>query len=180
MNGRSSSRDKSLYYFCKLSKIEYENIWFLEEDVFIPTINTISDIDEKYKEYIDLLSPSNLVFNENLKDLKKWHWELVKKQITLDPPYATSMSCAIRVSKKLLECINEYAEKYKNLFFCEVLFNTISLQNNLKVITPIELSTIVYRKVWKDNEFNKNYLYHPIKNIKEQYRIRELINKHFD
>lgn len=179
MNGRSSSRDKSLYYFCKINKTIYENFWFLEEDVFIPSVDTIKNIDEKYKHLnSDLLSPSNIIFNENLKDLKGWHWDLVEKQIKYtNPPFGISLSCAIRVSKKLLKCIDEYVDKYKNLFFCEVLFNTISLQNNLKVITPIELSTIVYGKIWKDKEeFDKNYLYHPIKNINEQYNFRKLIN----
>ena len=82
------------------------------------------------------------------------------------------MICAIRCSSKLLKCIDEYVKKYNNLFMDEVLFNTISLQNNLQVKTIDELSPIVWRRDWKQEDINSSYLYHPIKCIMTQYKYR--------
>jgi hypothetical protein len=82
------------------------------------------------------------------------------------------MICAIRCSKKLISCINEYTIKYKDLFLDEVLFNTIALKNNLITVTPTELSSIVYQKDWDKKDIDKNNLYHPVKDIKKQYEFR--------
>jgi len=162
------SRDKALYYFYK-KDIEYDNIWFLEEDVFIPNIKTIENIDKKYDNE-DLLVSSHDVIYEKRED---WHWCLVNGQINLSLPYATSMICAIRCSKKLLKCVFDYAVKYKSLFLDEALFNTIALQNNLHINTIEELSGIVYQRDWKKNDIHPNKLYHPIKNMNEQYEFRK-------
>ena len=156
-----------MYYFCK-NNIKYENVWFIEEDVFIPSINTIENIDKKYANG-DLLVASNNIIYEKSSD---WHWNYINAQISLNPPYANSMICAVRCSKKMLECINNYAEKYKNLFMDEALFNTIAIQNNLNVIIAKELSTIVYQRNWAKHEINQDNLYHPIKNIIKQYEYR--------
>ena len=91
------------------------------------------------------------------------------------------MICAIRCSKKLLEYIFSHALKYKTLFFCEVMFNTIALHNNLNVKVIEELKTIVWRKRngrrknidWTKNEININNLYHPVKSIEKQYKLRK-------
>lgn len=70
---RSIAWDKVLYYFCKNNN--YKNYWFLEEDVFIPTVKTIQDIDNKYPD-ADLLSNSNgIKHTDNPLD---WHWHLMK------------------------------------------------------------------------------------------------------
>ena len=39
--------DKALYYFCK-NDINYNFIWFIEEDVFLPTSKIIYNLDNKY------------------------------------------------------------------------------------------------------------------------------------
>ena len=168
---KACSRDKALYYFCK-SNIEYEYIWFIEEDVFIPDISTLLNIDNKYKTG-DLLSAENkIAFNK--EDSKNWnYWERVNRECKLELPYCISMICAIRCSKKLLSYINDYASKYNILFFCEILFNTIAFHNNLIIITPSELSTIHFRKNWRKDEIKKSNLYHPVKDIKKHYEFRE-------
>ena len=161
------SRDKALYYFCK-NDIDFDNIWFIEEDVFVPTINTIKNIDKKYPNF-DLLSASHHITNRKRND---WQWKFINQQIKLKPPYASSMICAIRCSKKLLECIKNYVERYNSLFMDEALFNTLALQNRLNVNTIPELSTIHYRKKWGYKSINKTNLYHPIKNTRKQSKIR--------
>ena len=98
------------------------------------------------------------------------------KECKFELPLCKGMVCAIRVSPKMLMYINNYANDYKTLFFCEILFNTLAYQNNLQIITPKELSTIKYRRDWSKNEIQKTHLYHPIKSIKTQYEYREYCN----
>ena len=168
--GKAGSRDKALYYFYK-NDIDYDYIWFIEEDVFIPTIETIKNIDIKYPE-------NDLLVSENYTIYKKhtdWKWSLANKQLSdkISLPYSNAMICAIRCSKKLLECIFNHALKYKSLFLDEVIFNTIALHNNLNVKVIEELKTIVWMKKWTKNEININNLYHPVKSIENQYELRK-------
>jgi hypothetical protein len=171
-NNIACSRDKALYYFYK-EKIDFNYIWFIEEDVFIPNINTISNIDKKYPN-VDLLCEANKTI---YKKQKNWLWKHVNEQIKIDPPYSSSMICAIRCNKKLLNYIYDYAEKFNNLFLDEVLFTTLALQNKLTIINPIELSTIVWRKKWRLEEIICDNLYHPIKDINTQIKYREILSK---
>jgi hypothetical protein len=165
-DNRACSRDKALYYFTRGS-IDYQHIWFVEEDVFIPTIHTIEQIDNKYEG--DLLVRNHYITNEKKTD---WHWNHINHQIKLDPPYACSMICAIRCSKALLHGIKEYAEQHHNLFMDEVLFNTIALTCNLQVTCIPELDGIQYERNWNHSEIVNTQLYHPIKNIDTQYWYR--------
>jgi hypothetical protein len=58
----------------------------------------------------------------------------------------------------------------KSLCIDEVFFNTLALKTGLLVAVPLELHTIQFRTVWKNEEIqgNKNNLFHPIKNIERQ------------
>ena len=163
----ATSREKALYYFCK-NNIDYDNIWFIEEDVFIPTINTIQNLDKKYVEGDLLVSKNNIIY----KKRTDWLWKLVNKQVRLPLPYSKSMICAVRCSKALIKSIHNYANKYRTLFMCEALFNTICLHNKLKLVVVEELSTISWNNKWKHSEINKTHLFHPIKSIEQQYKFR--------
>ena len=89
-----------------------------------------------------------------------------------------------RVSKKFLKNIDIFATKNKTLIIDEVLYLTLSLHNNLSIINPIELSPIVYRcdfnsidKItnylyWNLNDIREDYLFHPIKDLKLQSKLR--------
>jgi hypothetical protein len=171
---RACSRDKALYYFNR-NNIEYNYIWIIEEDVFIPTIKTIENIDLKYQNG-DLLVSDNIVIH---KARMNWHWKLVNNRIKLKLPYSRAMICAIRCSKKLLLCIDEYVKKYNDLFLDEVLFNTIAIHNNLNIKCILELKTIFYKKEWKFSDISIYKLYHPIKDINKQLMFRQNINKLF-
>ena len=171
----STSREKALYYFYK-NDISYDHIWFIEEDVFIPTIETIKNIDIKYPNQDLLVRDHDIIYKKKYD----WHWNLVNKQLSnkINLPYAWCKGagiCAIRCSKKFLECIFNHALKYKTLFFCEVMFNTIALHNNLIVKDIKELKTIKWRKEngWQKHEININNLYHPVKSIEKQYQLRK-------
>jgi len=169
LGDRAGSRDKALYYFTKES-INYSHIWFIEEDVFIPTVYTIQNIDNKYNYEHDLLVPSHNIIDTQQTD---WHWNHINNQIKISPPYANSMICAIRCSKAMLNCIRDYAKAHNSLFLDEALFNTLAIYNKLKVLCIQELSSIVYQRDWKHCDIFHTNLYHPIKDIDRQYSYRE-------
>ena len=176
LNNISTSREKALMYFCKMN-FDYDNIWFIEEDVFIPNENIIENINKKYPEG-DLLCTSNYVFHnqEELNECYWGHWNLIlsqTKETNITFPYGKSMICAIRCSKKLLYCINEHATRYNNLFMCESLFNTIALHNHLKILAIPELENIYWTYDWNKSDIKQTNLYHPIKSIELQYSFRD-------
>jgi hypothetical protein len=167
---KAVSRDKALYYFSK-DNIEYDYVWFIEEDVFIPETTTIKKIDNKYPTG-DLLVSANEIINQKNND---WHWNYVFTQTSIEPPYSKCMICAIRCSKKLINVINNYVSQYKSLFLDEALFNTLSIHNNLEIKTIEELKNMTYNYKWDLSEIEKDKLYHPIKSIEYQYFIRNNI-----
>jgi hypothetical protein len=166
---KACSRDKALYYFARTDQ-SYEQIWFIEEDVFVPTVTTISDIDAKYPEG-DLLTSSHSTDAET----RNWpHWKHIVQTngIKLPPPYARSMICAIRVSRAMLCAVDAYATAHNNLFMDEVLFNTLAIHNNLSVVPIAELTTIHYRHAWKLSDIQPTHLYHPVKKVARQVAWR--------
>jgi hypothetical protein len=205
MRNQVSSRDKAFYYFNKINHTDYKNIWFIEEDVFIPSTNTISNIDKKYPD-CDYMSNSYYIVDNDINNLKKinninqefplveynndynfhesWAFYDFNMINYYELPWFKGMTCAIRVSKKFLENIDIFATKNKTLIIDEVLYLTMALHNNLSIITPIELSTIVYRcdfnsidKItnylyWDLNDIREDYLFHPIKDLNLQKELR--------
>ena len=171
---KACSRDKALYFFNRVYNDSYSYLWMIEEDVLVPHVDTIANIDLKYPTG-DLLSASHGIVRSVSSN---WHWPHINRQIRIPPPYACSMICAIRTSVALMRKIDEYAETANNLFMDEALFNTIALQSDLEVITPSELSTIHYNTKWTMNDFTLTNLFHPVKVIEEQYAIRDRLSAH--
>lgn len=169
---RACSRDKALYYFCKIKK-DYEYVWFLEEDVFVPNKNTIANLDIKYNT-ADLLSATHIIKkSENDQEFYWQHWPKLNNKIQF--PWAHSMISAVRVSKLLLCYICEFATNNNFLLFDESLFNTIAHHNKLHIVNPIELSNIIFQFTDIDLEpdtVNETYLYHPIRHLKKQASLR--------
>jgi len=199
-----TSRDKAFYYFNKINHTDYKHIWFIEEDVFIPTTKTISNIDNKYPD-CDYMSNTYFIVDNDINNLDNFNninkecpfvkysensfyeswafndYNLIKYY---GFPWLKGMTCAIRVSKNFLKHIDIFAIKHKTLIIDEVLYLTLSVHNNLSIINPIELSTIVFRcdfnsmdKItnylyWNLNDIKENYLFHPIKDLKFQNQLR--------
>jgi len=103
---------------------------------------------------------------------KEEHWNYIFNNIDIKLPYGRSMICAIRVSKKMMDCIDDYVIKYKRLFMDESLFNTLAIHNKLKIITPVELKNILWRHTWEKEDIINTNLYHPIKDMNIQYEYR--------
>jgi hypothetical protein len=175
MKNISSSKDKALYYIIK-EKLDYDYVWFLEEDCFIPTNNTIKNIDIKYPNY-DLLVKEHNVY-ETKQNENTWHWKYVYELCKIPPPYGKALVCALRCSKILIDKIKDYAFEYKNLFYCESIFNTLCIHHNLKVKVIPELKTMHWAEYkWKINEIKDENIYHPIKNMKIQKDYRTIMKR---
>lgn len=166
---KAVSRDKALFWLSFNNR--FEHVWLLEEDVFVPALDTLARIDAQYPDE-DLLSAThNIVVRKS--QLRTWAWPKIRNKIRLPLPWAKSMICGIRVSRALLECVSAYAQAHGSLFMDEALFNTLALHNGLRVATPPELSTIVFRHKWQKEDIIDTNLYHPVKNMARQRAFRK-------
>ena len=186
------SRDKAFYYFNRVNNTNYKHIWFIEEDVFIPTTSTIANIDKKYKDQ-DFMSNSYYVVDRDINNLNKFNINkdlffqyydnhdffeggmFVNIEKYFEFPWLKAMTCVLRVSKKYLKEVDNFVIKHKTLIFDEILFVTLALHKNLSIVTPIELSPVVYRCEDYNpycNHFREDYIFHPIKDFNLQKKIR--------
>lgn len=162
--------DKLLYFNIVQNK-NYDFIFSLEDDVFISNIANISKFINKYETY-DLITANNFYKSDTTWD---WHWLNVIDKI--EAPYYYSMVCAFAFSRNLLNVIEKYVLLNKSLFYIECMFNTLAVQNNLKVIDAFELKSIVWLGKWDIDEFLllPNNFFHPMKNINDHELLREKI-----
>jgi len=167
LNKLISGWDKALYYF-GVDKRDHDFVWFIEDDVYFYNEKTILDIDKKFTK-ADLLSNNCTINADGNKDY--WHWPLIN--IKYDPPYYNGMMCAVRISKKLSECMNDYAKSNGTLFFLEAFIPTIAVKNNLRCAHIEELKEIHFRHDFDNNAINETQLFHPVKNIDNHVSFRE-------
>ena len=166
--------DKVFYYFSNIDT-NYKNVWFIEEDVFIPNNNTIMELDRKYPEE-DLLCKYNISYDEDTDPAwNKFHWKRAEGKI--NKPWYRSLLCCHRQSRRNLLKVKEYVDKNGTLLFLEFMINTIAALNNHKVQTIPEFQTIHWRKniTLEDIKNNKNNLFHPIKDLNKQLEYKKLI-----
>ena len=161
--------DKFLWLFAYLQIGAFDNIWVFEDDCFIPSIDALITLNEKYKNF-DLVTPNNFLKRDNLND---WHWSHIVDKI--EPPYYHSMVCAAMFSKKMLAEIRNYVSENKRLFYIEAMFNTIAMQKGLKVVDAKELKSVVWMGEWGLDEFVQlpNNIFHPIKDFEKHKECRK-------
>ena len=184
-----SAWDKVFYYFSKIN-INYDHVWILEDDVFVPNNDAFMYLDDKYG-HADLLCKSNNNYIvDNIDNIENNLWNSAANKYDL--PWFKSMVCCCRISKKLFEEIGKYVDEKRELFFIETMINTIANHKNLIIkeveefvnIDPKPKQGNRYRKfinkksIWMTKriiDVKENYLYHPVKNIElqEQYRIKK-------
>lgn len=157
--------EKAIYYFANV-ETAFNNIWFIEDDVFFYDEATLQEIDKAYPN-------SDLLSNDCTEYVKgTWLWSNVKINSPL--PYYHAMVCATRLSKPLIDLIKAYAEQNKTLYFLEALFPTICKNNGLIYDFPKELKQVLYDVIPK--ELDKTQIYHPIKKISTHAQSRILLN----
>ena len=191
---KSISREKAHYYIHK--NLDTNHVWFIEEDVFIPRHDLLKQIDDEFKDS-DLLIRDI----QTIETHPNWpHWIgptgdsdniihpnrtwLSGKKIS-NKDLKRSMISAVRVSKKFVECMDMYLHDHNRigLFMDELCIPTLAYLYNLKIDCPKELGYILWRDgEQKDNEYiifpyskdkvNENMMYHPIKDLKRQIKLR--------
>lgn len=185
-----SSRDRALFYFKYVKNYDY--VWMIEDDVFIPSLNTLNKIDLIYKNY-DLISPMIYAVNSNSynKSAKKtnfkysnqidpnWFWtKHAEQEYDGESIIMHSLVCAIRVSYALIDIITKNANKETCLKMDETLFASTASTYDLSAIQPDEMSGIEYKQEIDPNDakfLRQEYLYHPVKGFKAQSDLRSLM-----
>lgn len=171
-NNEPSAWDKMFLYF-SYNNI-YEKYWIIEDDVFIPNIDTIHNIDKKYP-CNDILCSSHGEKNDD--SILYWNWKQMKFKdgFAFTLPWYNSMVCAIRLPNSFFVHCKNSVLKNKRLFFVEFFINTLASKNNITCNIIPELSEIHYRKNYNMTDFqDKNKLYHPVKDILLQQKIRDV------
>lgn len=166
------SWDKAMYYFSHI-EMQYENMWFFEDDVFLFSEAVLLKIDEKYKNCHLLTRSHTIKYENNLEGW--WHWNQVMSNIDL--PWAYSLICICRVSSTLLEKVRDYANNKKHIFFIEALLNTLAIHHNLDVGTPPQFITVVQGdippiEITHDKMFS---VFHPYKIVEKHPEIRNYL-----
>jgi hypothetical protein len=169
VNKLISGWDKALFYF-GVENTDFDFVWFMEDDVFFYNEDTIINIDNQFTSD-DLLS--NCYGENTCGDKSFWHWDRIN--IEYPPPYYNGMMCSVRFSKKMMNCINDYAIQNKTLFFLEALFPTIATKNNLKCSNPEEFNNIHWKHEFQRENINMNGLYHPIKDLNSHIFFRSTL-----
>jgi len=166
--------DKALYYFC-IENIKYSHVWFIEDDVLVPTINTIPNVDMKYGGIPDLLSANN--YKE--PEYTKWdHWDKVNKY--LSEPRFCSMVCSTRISQRLLQKIRKFIHLNMRSTFTEAMFITLAYHSGYVISTIPELATITWRDTFYLKDIVKENLYHPVKLISAQKVFHIIFERNLD
>jgi hypothetical protein len=197
-----SAREKALYYFC-CRDLSPDNVWFIEDDCFVPNHEIILNIDRKY-ENADIISAENVV-NKNgaLDGQDGWPWWRLVPRTILPPPWAHSMVCAVRLSRKMLTSFDSFIRSnintlrfintvitvikvagllrqkslWRKRLHVEYIFHTLALHNQLSVIKAQELSGVVYRNEWNVSKMNSGTIYHPLKDSDLHCRYRKILNQ---
>ena len=162
--------DKAIYFFCNMEK-KYDNVWFLEDDVFIYREKTIKQLDEKYFQ-TDILCRDKTP--ESKPDEWQWFWPAI--HIAFEKPYFQSTICVVRMSSVLLSYIKKYVEENKKMFFIEAMFPSLAHFYNLTYETPKEFEKIVWRRDWQVEEIRKLDFVHPIKDISKHSEFRKKLS----
>lgn len=166
LNKAVTGWDKAIYLFTLLGDM-YSHVWFLEDDVYFHSENTLVNMDNKYLTE-DILCNSSY---EPAK-LNEWLWSRI--QIPFQGDYSCGMMCALRLSSRYLESIRDYVAEYGTLFFLEAFFTSFAQKMGFKILpNPPEFLTITYNRTFMDEELDDKRLFHPMKNLDDHVRYRE-------
>ncbi|CAF1025041.1 unnamed protein product [Adineta steineri] len=169
------SWDKALFYFCCQNGKIYDFLWLIEDDVFIPSVEALMELNKQcYGKNYDLICQRNHYNLDGSMEPRTWDlWFDAEGKFPL--PWYHSMVCAVGLSRCLLTHIDQYVTTHHFLPFIEYMFNTIAMHAGLSVYCPLELSTINYRHDWLFKEIQERPMnwYHPMKDFEKQHRFRE-------
>ncbi len=157
--------DRAYYYFGR-ENAKYDYVWFIEDDVWFNSMDNLKRLDQKYTT-ADLIVPGEA---EHTPDDKWPHWHQIQNR--LPQPWSHWIICACRISRKLLQKMDDLVKEQESLIYKEIMFHTLAKQNKMEIRTPEELKNVT----WKDDVLNMphkdGYLYHPIKNVDMHKKMR--------
>jgi len=149
--------DKALHYFCTGPGRAYERVWFIEDDVFIPTVDTLARIDAAHP-HADIVSRNS----ESGTDAGGWPWRLIAG--VLPQPWVTSMVCAVRLSRRVLNLVAAHARRHGRLHFLEPLFLTLATHAHFLCEPAEELDRILDPgRATPLADMVPGAMYHPVK-----------------
>lgn len=165
-----SAWDKALYYFC-VKEVGPAYVWFIEEDVFVPNVDLLTNLDKKYPD-------ADLIAKQNVKeeDDPNFDWWFDGKGVLEEPLYR-SLVCATRVSRKLLYRLVQFVNTHRRLAFIEIIFNTIVFHENMTLVMPEELQTIIWRHNWAPEAVDKHHMFHPVKDTELHDSFRDRLEQ---
>jgi hypothetical protein len=182
-----TSWDKGFYYFCEVNTA-YDNVWFCEDDVYIPNVQSIVDIDTKYNQ--DLLGTyEKYNYDGNLDNPNWWVWY---RSTSFKLPWVSHLVCICRVSNQLLKKVKEYANKYKRLEFIETMLSSLAGNNGMsvKAVPEFDIKMNLFAGEFDNNvnccaridgdnldKIDPNIIHHPVKNVQDHVTIRNKLNK---
>ena len=174
-----TSWDKAFYYFLELNRYKY--LWLLEDDVFVPSLHTIPNIDKKHID-ADLVCPA-LTIVEHRWNISDWpHAWREAWDFKISLTWARCLAATVRISFDLQEKILESIGTYDKILFIELIIPTLAVKNSLKIESPVELKNnlafweIKDRKGWKKADLNKDNILHPVKVTPYHSLFREILN----
>ena len=172
INKDCSAWDKALFFFAKVS-VHHGFVWFIEEDVFIPSVQSLLSLHELYSPSTDLVA-NGIEYNFDGRMGSWYHWPLALNKFP--PPWMHSMVCAMGCSRRLLSAVDEYARWRGELVFIEILLPTLTLQSRqMQFVTALELSKLAFRlnHQWEQIRREPYNWWHPVKDQKQHEEWRD-------
>ena len=167
--------NKALFYCCEILN-DAEHVWFIEDDVFIPSIQALIDLDLKSGD-ADLVCEKKDLF---LDEIYWPHWEQARG--LLEEPWVKSLVSMVRLSNNMLNAVKNYVAKNKQLVFIELLFTSLAVQNEMLIFNPKELSTITWtwkKGYWTFRDISSlpNNFFHPVKQLENHGLFRKKLQE---
>ncbi|CAF3674779.1 unnamed protein product [Rotaria sp. Silwood1] len=156
-----TSWDKALFYFTLFNN-NYTFVWLVEDDVFIPSVQAFRSLHQLYSNTSDLIVQRNHI--NLLGNTSTWVWRLAFRKLI--PPWYRSMVNVVGLSQRMLIAIGDYVRWLGEVPYHEFFFHTLAMHLNMTIVTPTELSTLVFRTSYSFQNISKkpNNLWHPVKN----------------
>jgi len=168
---KTISWDKALFYFSK-TNIDYDYVWYIEDDVYVPSKESLINLDLQYGEDVDLLCSSYALNDEGDVELDGWvHWNEHDNKV--QKPWARGLQCICRMSKRLMNKIDEFVTEHKKLVFIELLFTSLARRHEMTVAMPLEFAEVDCCRGLDVNTIDPNKIHHPIKDSKDQEMVRK-------
>jgi hypothetical protein len=163
-----TSWERSMLFFTFIEK-SFDQVWFIEDDVFLYDESVLEKIDKKYQKE-DLLTRFT-----HFPEEKQTKWGPIEN---LKEPIRSAMCCVVRMSKRMLLEINEFVKIEKRFCFLEILFPTLATNLNLDYKNPDEFDSVRFNpdkliKKKMTTELLQKNLFHPVKDIYKHKIYRE-------